>query len=346
MNTNSMTSLERVLTALSFREPDRVPLFLLLTMHGAKELDTSIEEYYSNSNNVTEGQIKLREKFEHDCYYPFFYAGIEFEAWGGEVLFSKDGPPNAGAPIINNASQIDHLILPKIAGNPPLQKVLKTISDIKSRTNDDAPIIGVVMSPISLPVMQMGFEKYLDLMIEQPAQFNKLITLNETFCIEWANAQVAAGATAICYFDPVSSVTVITPEMYELTGFQIAKRVISKINAPTATHFASGRCLPIISKVAETGTAIIGFGMDEDPGEIKEKSYGKLSMLGNLNGIEMRRWTPSEAEMKVKELISKAAPGGGFLLSDSHGEIPYQVPDEVIFAISEAVRTWGTYPLK
>lgn len=38
MNSQPMTSLQRVLTTLGHKEPDRVPLFLLLTMHGAKEL--------------------------------------------------------------------------------------------------------------------------------------------------------------------------------------------------------------------------------------------------------------------------------------------------------------------
>ena len=33
-----MTSMQRVLTALGHREPDKVPLFLLTTMHGAKEM--------------------------------------------------------------------------------------------------------------------------------------------------------------------------------------------------------------------------------------------------------------------------------------------------------------------
>jgi len=42
MKPNSMTSMERVLTTLSHKEPDRVPLFLLATMHGAKELGLSI----------------------------------------------------------------------------------------------------------------------------------------------------------------------------------------------------------------------------------------------------------------------------------------------------------------
>jgi uroporphyrinogen decarboxylase len=48
----------------------------------------------------------------------------------------------------------------------------------------------------------------------------------------------------------------------------------------------------------------------------------------------------------VKELIATLAPGGGFILSDQHGEIPWQVSDEVLLAISDAIHTWGTYPLR
>jgi uroporphyrinogen decarboxylase len=60
----------------------------------------------------------------------------------------------------------------------------------------------------------------------------------------------------------------------------------------------------------------------------------------------MRRWTTEQAREQVRTAIKKAAPGGGFILSDNHGEIPYQVPDEVLHAISDAVREFGTYPIK
>jgi len=39
-----MTSMERVLTTLSHNEPDRVPLFLTLSMYRAKELGTTVKE--------------------------------------------------------------------------------------------------------------------------------------------------------------------------------------------------------------------------------------------------------------------------------------------------------------
>ena len=129
------------------------------------------------------------------------------------------------------------------------------------------------------------------------------------------------------------------------TGFKIACRTIPQIKGPTATHFASGRCKSILDILPETKIAIAGVSGLEDLAELKAISYGKINLLGNLNGIEMRKWDAAEAERKVKEAICKGAKGGGFILSDNHGEIPYQTPEETILAISEAVLKWGTYPI-
>lgn len=346
MTATAMTSLQRVLTTLGHAEPDRVPLFLLLSLHGARELGLSIRDYFADPQNVAEGQIRLRAKFGHDCLYSFFYAPIEIEAWGGEVIFRPDGPPNSGTPFITDPEQIRGLEPPQIEKSPCLARVLKATELMKARTGDDCPIIGVVMSPFSLPVMQMGFDRYLDVMEEQPALFARLMAVNEAFCAAWANAQLAAGATAICYFDPVSSPTIVPPELYRRTGFPVAKRTLAQIKGPTATHLASGRSLPILGDLAQTGTAIVGVSALEDLARVKAACKGKLTVLGNLNGIEMRRWSPADAETAVRRAIAKAGQGGGFILSDNHGEIPWQVPDDALFAIAEAARRWGTYPLK
>jgi len=95
------TSLQRVLTTLEHKEPDRVPLFLFVSMHGAKELRMSIKEYFSKAKNVVKGQLLMREKYRNDCLYSLFYAGIEVEAYGGEVIYYEDGPPNTGKPFIS-----------------------------------------------------------------------------------------------------------------------------------------------------------------------------------------------------------------------------------------------------
>jgi len=345
MSQAKMTSLQRVLTTLGHQEPDRVPFFLLLTMHGAKELGMSIKEYFSKAGNVVEGQLRLRAKYRHDCIYNFFYAPLEIEAWGGGVVYHEDGPPNSGVPFIKDIQDIKNLEIPDVKTTPCLTKVIESASLLKQKVGDDAPIIGVVMSPFSLPVMQMGFDKYIELMYEHPDLFQHLMKINEEFCVQWANAQLEAGTTAICFFDPVSSTTITTKEMYLKTGFKVAKRTIARIKGPTATHMASGGCLAIVDDIAQTGTAIVGVSKHESLLSLKEACRNKLTILGNLNGIEMRRWTPEEAEKIVKDAISDAGPGGGFILSDNHGEIPWQVPDEVLMVISEAAHKWGQYPL-
>ena len=345
MKKETMTSMQRVLTTLGHQEPDRVPLFLLVTMHGAKELGLSIHDYFSKAENVAEGQIRLRAKYGHDCLYGFFYAPVEIEAWGGEVIYAPDGPPNSGQPFIRNAGMISGLQPPDVKKTPCLAKVLKAIELMKARAGNDCPIIGVVLSPFSVPVMQMGFGPYLDLMMERPELFEKLMRVNENFCVDWANAQLEAGATAICYFDPVSSPTIVSRDQFLHTGFEVARRVLGRINGPPATHLASGRVLPILNDIIQTGAAVVGVSCSENLAEIKSVCRGRISILGNLNGIEMRRWSAEEAETQVRQAISQAGSGGGFILSDNHGEIPWPVPDETLMAIGEAVRRFGNYPL-
>ncbi len=345
MSTPAMNSMQRTLTALGQQEPDRVPLFLLTSMQGARELGLSIQDYYARAQNVIEGQMRLLAKYRSDCLYGFFYAAIEIEAWGGSTLYSEDGPPLCGSPIIQKPEDIDRLSPPAVADAPPLQRVLETLRGLKARVGDTVPIIGVAISPFSLPVMQMGFEGYLSLLFEQPARFERLMEANIAFCVEWSNAQLAAGATAICYFDPVSSTTIIPRDMYLKTGQVVAKRTLALIKGPTATHLASGRGLPILADIADTGTALVGVSALEDLAELKAAANRRVSLLGNLNCIEMRRWTPEQAELEVKRAIARAGQGGGLLLGENHGEVPWQVPDKVLLAIRAAVDRWGAYPL-
>ncbi len=341
-----MNSMERVMTAISHKEPERVPVFHLLSCYGAKELGISIKEYFSKPEYVVEAQLRMRERYSNDCIYTFFYAPIEIEAFGGEVVFAEDGPPNSGEPFIETIEQIKSIEIPKINESQQLIRVLEATALLKKSVGDEIPIIGVVMSPFSLPVMQMGFEKYLELLYFRKDEFAELMKINEEFCVSWANAQLMAGATAICYFDPLASPTIIERKKYLETGHKIANQTISRIQGATATHLASGISSPVLDDIVGTGSAVLGFSAQDNIEKLKEKAYKKICLLGNLNGIDMVNWDREMTRIEVKQLIQKAAPGGGFILSDNHGEIPWQVSEDVLLEIAETVKEYGTYPIQ
>jgi uroporphyrinogen decarboxylase len=341
-----MTSMERVLTALSHKEPDRVPVFLFVTMHGAKELDLSIQDYFSAPEHVIEGQLRLRRKFGHDCLYAITYGAVDYEAFGGEALFSEDGPPNAGAPVIRSREDIFQLQVPDIASEPRLQAGLEIVRGLAEAARGEVPVIGSVISPYSLPVMLMGYARYLDLLYDDLEAFERLMSVTKAFALSWAKAQFAAGATACGYFDPLSANDQIEEGLWRRTGLPIIKEMLAGYPGPGALHFASGRALGRVPTYLETGAAALGVSSLDDLADLKRQVRGRVSLMGNLDGIRLARWNGAEIEAAVRACIDAAAPGGGFVLADHHGEIPFQVADEALHSVVEAARRWGTYPIQ
>ena len=190
------------------------------------------------------------------------------------------------------------------------------------------------MAPFSLPVMQMGFENYLKLIIEGGEAFEHLMKINQEFCVNWANRQLEAGATAICYFNPVASGEMIERSLYVKRAFDVDCKTIEQIQGPTATHFASARTIPTLDLIEKTGTNIVVVSARESIADIKTGST--LTVMGNLDGILLR--TSSEAEIREQVgLILDQGTGGRVILSDNHGEIPWQIPESALLTIADEV---------
>ncbi|SHF02560.1 uroporphyrinogen decarboxylase [Marinitoga hydrogenitolerans DSM 16785] len=341
-----MTSKERTYISISFKEPDRVPLFLCFSYYGAKELGMSVKEYFSNYENIVIAQMKMREKYNNDCYCTFFYASLEIESFGGRTIFIENGPPNAAEPIIKNFEHINSLEIPNVKYSKPLEQVFELQKKLKEKSSDDVPIIGVIISPFSLPIMQLGFDKYIELIYFYPDYFWNLINKNIKFSISWANMQLKAGADMIVYFDPMLSTEMLPKDIILKTGYKIAQKTLNLINGPAAIHLASAKTEGIVEELLKTKALALGISKNDNIKNLKNKTYGKMSLIGNLDGISMRKWNYSDVERNVKKIIFEGAEGGGLILSDNHGDIPWEVDENVLLSIAEVVKKYGKYPLK
>ncbi|MDK2808775.1 MAG: uroporphyrinogen decarboxylase [Clostridiales bacterium] len=342
---NVVTSMERVRKTMNFCEPDRVPFFLLCTHYCAKLLDMPIEEYFSKPEHVVKGQLLLKNRYHNDCVNPFYSVGHEYAAFGGEIIFHKQGPPNAGEPIIKHLEDIERLQPPDIKSSKSLMQSLKTITLLKEEVGESTPILGAVVSPFTYPILQMGFDKYIELIYERPDLLDRLLRINEIFCTEWANLQLRAGASFITWIDSMAAPSILPKERYLRTGYLSAKRTIAKIQGEVAIATSSASTDSILEEILSCGIKGILVSHFDDMEQTKKKVDRRATLLGNLNGIDMCNWTRADVEAKVVHAMKQAGTGGGFILCDNIGDIPYQVSEDTLFEISECVKHWGRYPL-
>jgi uroporphyrinogen decarboxylase len=82
-----------------------------------------------------------------------------------------------------------------------------------------------------------------------------------------------------------------------------------------------------------------------DIGEVKEHLAGKMCIIGNIDCRDLLPFGTSSAVIEaVKETIARAAPGGGYILSSSNSIHP-GVRAENLIAMVEAARAYGVYDL-
>lgn len=83
----------------------------------------------------------------------------------------------------------------------------------------------------------------------------------------------------------------------------------------------------------------------KDPFLIKKKYGDKLSFKGGLDTQQLLpHGTPLQVREGVKVLLKAYAPGGGYVFMPAHMLYP-DVPTENIWAMIEALRDYGKYPL-
>ncbi len=338
------SSLERIGAALEGRLLDRVPYWIPATLHGARVLGVPLEAYFGDPHAVAEGQLRLRALLGHDMLQAYPYVSVEHEAFGGETVFQTDGPPVPGPPTLV-LSRLAGLDAPDPAEVPALRRVLETTRELAARASGECLIMGAVMSPYSLPPMQLGLHVWLELLHEAPAEADRLLAVNERFAIAWALAQRAAGAGAITVIDPVGATEISSAALQQRFALPSLRRTLAGIGAPAGVSHASARALARVDAVLEAGAGALVASMGEPLAAFRERTRGRAVLLGGLDSLAIHAGGAEDAARAVRAALAAAAPCGGFVLYEHHGEIPYPVPLETLLAIAEAAQRFGRHPL-
>lgn len=335
--------MERFGKTAGHEEPDKVPIFLFMTLHGSKILDMTPQEYFSKGENVAKGQMKLQEVYKHDNYYPFFYAAKEYEAFGGTPLYKTYGSPESGKPLFESADALlsSELPSPQHEAFNPIVTAQKILHEAKG---SEIPIINSVIAPFSLPVMLLGFETWIECIVDQPSIAKEVTNHLVSYTIDLSNHLFDNGSTALAYFNPVSSGTVIRIDEYLDLCVEADSKYYRSIKGPAVFALAGGtvtQLLPTLRDTVKPPGVVVS--RKDDLQSIKAKFGKDFILLGNMDNIQMTHWSEKDAENEVKRCIEEGSDGGGFILTEHHGEIPIQVEEKIIQKLVDSRDRWGRY---
>ena len=350
-----MNSIQRVLAALTFGKsqhgkPDRVPCLPVPLMQGALVYQCSVKEYFDMpARKIAHAQVQLNKLFDE---IPDAVAGVPNVIEGATGLgaeltypFPNSTPTLAGM-VIRDFKDILTLKPRSWQASAQLRKTRDIIATLADHIGGEKVVIGVSVAPFSLPSLLMGTEGWMRLLLtpEHRRQYlQPILKICKTFVIEWCHAQLAAGAHVVVLADGMASATMLPRDVFQQYAKPVIQETIRAIKG-LVVYEAVGRTQPIIDLCGDLGAAALLIGEEDDVPTCKAALKGQAALIGNINNMKMRRWSPARVEMTAKRALRHGMPGYGFALANQGPEIPFDTSVDSIRALVEAVVKYGQYP--
>lgn len=349
-----MSPRERFLAALNLQQPDRVPSCPWLTSDwfmGYYDLDSVT--WYKSLDAQLKAQVEIYTKFPDMQFFPGFRASygstVEASAMGCEIIYPPDSTPQAKPAIQELPRDLDKIRVgnPKTDGRMPEALELYHKLAEKLSVHGFEITSGFLHGPMDVAAEVRGMTDLLLDFYRTPEAVHTLIDAATETCIAWANAQYeASGGTMlhILVSDDVSSQ--IGRKHWQTFVESYMRRLFESMpdGVVGGIHNCT-RSQQVLDLYPGVGARLLQFGPDVDPAFAKEKVGGQMCLLGNLasTGV-LRDGLPQEVGEVCRQVIEKAAPGGGFILG-SAGSIARYTPMENLEAMVRACEEYGSYSL-
>ncbi len=334
-----MTNRERFMAALHGQPVDRVPVFPLLMFFAADRAGITYREFATSGLALAEAQLLVQERFDLDAITVCSDAFRLSADLGGDMVFPENKTPYLRAPLLASPAG-----LPKLARPDPTARASRmgdrvlAVSELAGAVAGQVAVLGWVDMPFAEACSLCGVSEFMLLLVDDPAGAHRLLAHLTRLVIDFALAQVGAGADMIGAGDAAASL--ISPAMYREFALPYEREVCTAIHGAgsLAKLHICGNTTHLLADMATCGADL--FNVDHlVPLEKARDVYaphGKC-FKGNLNPVaHMMQATPDECRARARACIA-AAQGTRYMLS-AGCEVPAETPDEVFRAFCEAAK--------
>lgn len=362
-----MNGKERMMTALSRGEPDRVPVW---EMAYNEPSIIGIAKYFLDPDQLPPVKLVMdmtgEEKFKLLGALIHFVRELDLEGVTAVSLAPRERVDQAH--IRDALGVVYHL---SEVGEPyPVDGPIQSAADLKGfrmRPPEDLDFLMLDVLRSNFPdrgvayhmpgtfklswTLRGSMEKFLMDYILAPDLAHALARLVTDYCFELIDAAFKKGADFIALEGDLAHnpAPLMSPAHYREFIWPYHKEICARVHqrGGKIIKHSDGKLTPLVPMLIEAGFDGIHPIQPQcmDIAEIKRDFGNQACLLGNIDCAFLLVFgSPAEVRESVRETIRKAAPGGGYILSSSNSIHPGCRPENYL-ALVQAAREFGKYPL-
>ncbi len=329
-----MNGRERYDATLRGELVDHLPRVPILMQYAAEHIGSDYGRYAADFRVLTESHLRCATDFGMDQLSVISDAYRECSAFGAEVRFEVTGPMCDRAPL-QDTRDLSRLERPDPHRSPRMLDRLEAVRRFREETGDEYSIMGWVEGPAAEAADVRGVTSFLLDFYDDEAFACELMDLCLDVGIEFARAQVEAGADTVGVGDAV--VSQISPAMYESLVLPRQRRLVAAIKdtgARVRLHIC-GDITHLLPGIAELPIDILDVDHMVDLAVVRETIPAEVALAGNLDPVAaVAGGTPESIREGV--LACYRTVGNPFLVN-AGCEIPSGTPPENLRALCEPV---------
>lgn len=338
-----MNAFERVVNTLGGLPTDRIPVFAVLGAYGGKLTQTDLRTLYRDASAYVAGQRAVQETFGFDMAITAFDYGAVAEAFGGEVAWFVDQAPNMSQPGARDAAAALALPIPDPQHTARLPVILAAVRQLAATYREEVPVFSTVPGPAVLPTMVLGLEGWMETLLFDESSTRRILEWSGRFFVRWANALLAAGATAIVATESFASQEMFGRAQFAERFLPHVRAMFAEVCGPIVFHHGGGRIghmLDLLPGLPNLVGVVVG---SKDDLSAARQALGKhLALIGNLDNLCLPVSSAEEIRARSLACLRTAAPAGKYILSHSAADVPLGTPSENLRAMIRASEEYAT----
>lgn len=316
-----ITPKERIIKVFNNEDVDRPPCICpggMMNMITTDLMD-EINIFWPNAHLSAEKMAELASSnYENGCFENYgvpFCMTVEAEALGSKVtLGTKEYEPHVIEYAINSVEQYKSLKKMNIQEGRA-KVVLDAIKILKSK-NDNIPIIGNITGPISTASSLMEPIKFYKQLRKKNKEAHEFISFVTDEIIDFAKAQIDAGADIIAISDPSGSGEILGPKDFDEFVVKYINKVIDSLQKEkigTIVHIC-GQMRSVYKQVNMIKSDVLSFDSVVSMKNARANLPNRI-LMGNVSTYTLEFGTPD----KISLLTNKCVKDGSNIISPACG---------------------------